>query len=1524
DELASSESDVSVPTSPVDDRYKSCEGYHVVPPPYKGTFMPSKPDLVFHDASTVNETVQDKSKGEPMPTQKEPSFVQTSKHVKTPRTSVKPVEHPTQAENLRKDIPKSRVRHQRPVKHVVNKAHSPIRRPINHIPTPKHRNFHQKVTTVKAKKVNAVQGTKENWIQVSHGLGPQKTLSFLFDVHGNPQQALKDKDVIDSVCSRHMTGKYLISLTLKKLIEDMLHLVGIQKVKINVLFTDTECVVLSSDFKLPDKIHVLLRVLRENNMYNVDIKNVVPSGDLTCLFAKATLDESNLWHRRPGHINFKTMNKLVKDPLGKFDGKADEGFLVGYSVNSKAFRLFNSRTKIVENQPNVVGSGPKWLFDTDTLTQSMNYQPVVAGNQPNHNADPQNTNADAAFDVKENESEVHVSSSSKLSFNNTNRVNAASAPVTAVGPNPTNSTNSFNAASPSDNVVSLNFEIGEKSSFVDPSQYPDDPDMPALEDILYSYDVSAEADFSNLETNIIGSPIPSIRVHKDHPVTQIICDLTLAPQTRSMARMVIEQGGLNQINKDFHTCMFACFLSQEEPKRVIQALKDPSWIEAINKKDKRGIVISNKARLIAQRHTQEEGIDYEEVFAPVARIEAIRLFLAYASFMGFMVYQMDVKSAFLYETIKEEVYVCQPLGFEDPDYPNKVYKVVKALYRLHQTPRACQDKYVAKILRKFGIMDGKLTSTSIDTKKPLLKDPDGEDVDVHIYRYLKGKPHLGLWYPKDYPFNLVAYSDSDYAGASLDRKSTTRVQDAAKVEEDEDDEVSAAPTPPSPILATTLPPPEQEPIPSPPQAQLAQPSSPPQQQPTQTSKSSMTLLNKLIETCATLTRKVAHLEQDKVAQALEIVKLKQRVKKLEKKRRSKHYGLKRGKITELNADEDVTLVDVEMDVDIQGRMEEDVTAVKDTNAAESEPTVFDDEEEKKDLERDKVLQQQFDQKQENIDWNFVVEQMQEKHVDNIKKNQSLKRKPISVAQARKNMIVYLKNMAGYKIQHFKGMTYDQVRPIFEREYNHVQTFLKLDRDEESSKKKAAKETLLQESFKKLRAKVKVLVEALQVKYPLIDWEIYSEGSRTYWRMIRVGGITQAFQSFVDMLKDLDREDLDALLILLEENDAAAEVIKNYYKSCLDVIAFACVILSLLLEDIICAYDCYVNIMWLLGVYNLRVATPRALVHVSDKTNRDALEFKTSCMDCISGIFDLSLLPHHEEGEWVDELVEEVVGLEVDLVIGVMVELMVKVGSQGSDQGNGRNQNGNAINDNNRGDVRNVTDNNDHKGCTYKEFLACNPKEYDGKGGAIVYTRWIEKMESVQDKIRCEVNQKVKYIAGLFFSKALMWWNSDLHTRSRSRCRAGHAAYTDGFHELARLVPHLVTLENKRSESNQTCGRAFMLGTEEARQDPSIVTGSSLAVPMFQHEEDPIECINKAMAFLSAIASRFSPSNNQLRTPSNPRNQATIQDGRVTVQQVQGRQHQSYAGTGNRGIVTTLKGNVATGLSRVVKCYNFQG
>ncbi|GJS28103.1 putative ribonuclease H-like domain-containing protein [Tanacetum coccineum] len=249
-----------------------------------------------------------------------------------------------------------------------------------------------------------------------------------------------------------------------------------------------------------------------------------------------------------------------------------------------------------------------------------------------------------------------------------------------------------------------------------------------------------------------------------------------------------------------------------------------------NKKDERGIVVKNKARLVAQGHTQEEGIDYDEVFAPVTRIKAIRLFLAYASFKDFVVYQMDVKNAFLYGKIEEEVYVYQPPGFEDPHFPDKVYKVEKALYGLHQALRAwyetlltylldngfhrgqidktliikrhkddillvhvkqksggifiSQDKYVAEILKKFDFASVKIASTPMETNKALIKDEEAEDVDVHLYRSMIGPlMYLTASRPdiiftvcacaRDSPFDLESFSDSDYAGASLDRKSTT-------------------------------------------------------------------------------------------------------------------------------------------------------------------------------------------------------------------------------------------------------------------------------------------------------------------------------------------------------------------------------------------------------------------------------------------------------------------------------------------------------------------------------------------------------------------------------------------------------------------------------------------------------------------------------------------------------------------------------------------------------------------------------
>nr|GEY52780.1 hypothetical protein [Tanacetum cinerariifolium] len=306
------------------------------------------------------------------------------------------------------------------------------------------------------------------------------------------------------------------------------------------------------------------------------------------------------------------------DHLDKFDSKDVEGFLVGYSVNSKAFKVFNSRTRKVEenlhfnfleNKPNVAGSGPEWLFDIDLITKSMNYEPVTAGNQSNGNAD---VNAgDIPGDV------------------NTGDIQA---------------TGIFDGAF-------------------------DDRDW------------GVEADTNNLDSFTVVSPIPTTRVHKDHLKEQIIGDPNLNTQTKRMINFSKETAMVNFINKqrrtnhkDFQNYLFACFLSQMEPKTVIQALKDPSWIEAI----------------------QEELLQFkpQDVWTLVdlpygKRTIGLKwVFRNKLDERDFIVYQMDVKSAFLYGKIEEELYVCQPPGFEDPDFPNKVYKVKNALYSLHQVPRA--------------------------------------------------------------------------------------------------------------------------------------------------------------------------------------------------------------------------------------------------------------------------------------------------------------------------------------------------------------------------------------------------------------------------------------------------------------------------------------------------------------------------------------------------------------------------------------------------------------------------------------------------------------------------------------------------------------------------------------------------------------------------------------------------------------------------------------------------------------------
>ncbi|GJY19145.1 putative ribonuclease H-like domain-containing protein [Tanacetum coccineum] len=778
----------------------------------------------------------------------------------------------------------------RPMSYLSKIAHSTVKRPIHKNITFKNCNLNQRVSIVKGKNVNTakpkavvnvVKGNNVNvvkasacWIQVSDSLGPKKKLIFLSNVQGNPQIDLQDQGLIDSGCLRHMTGNmsYLTDYEeidrgyvsfggnpkggkitgrgiiktgnldfenvyfVKELKFNLFSVLQMCEKKNNVLFNDTECIVLSPNFKLTDESYVLLKVPRKNNMYSVDLKNIVPKGGLTCLFAKATSDQSEHWHRRLGHINFKTMNKLVKgnllrglpsklfennqtyvacqkgkqhrasferknrtlieaartmladsklpttfwaeavntgcyvqnkvlvtmphsktpyelflgrkpalsfmkpfgchitilntiDHLGKFDGKADEGFIVS------------------ENIPNITGSGPNWLFDIDTLTKSMNYKPVVTGNQSNGNADPpfsqisKSSQDDGSKPLSDDEKKVDedprkdsesIDQEKDDNVNNTNNVNAASI-----------------------NEVNV---VGGKTSI----ELPLDLNMPKLED--YSI-------FEDVEDVV-------------------------------------------------------------EPKKVIQALQDPSWIEAMqdqllqfklqkvwtlvdlpngkrpigtkwvfrNKKDERGIVIKNKARLVAQGYTQEERINYDEVFGPVTRIEAIRLFLAYASFKVFVVYQMDVKSAFLYDDIifgSTKKSLCTEFEkmmhkkFQMSSIGKLTFFLGLQVNQKEDGIFISQDKYVTEILKKFGFTDVKTASTPMETQKLLLKDEDGKEVDVHLYRSMIGslmyltslRPDIMFAVcacaryqvnPKVSHLHTVKRFFSDDAGTSLDRKSTTR------------------------------------------------------------------------------------------------------------------------------------------------------------------------------------------------------------------------------------------------------------------------------------------------------------------------------------------------------------------------------------------------------------------------------------------------------------------------------------------------------------------------------------------------------------------------------------------------------------------------------------------------------------------------------------------------------------------------------------------------------------------------------
>nr|GFA26665.1 hypothetical protein [Tanacetum cinerariifolium] len=386
-------------------------------------------------------------------------------------------------------------------------------------------------------------------------------------------------------------------------------------------------------------------------------------------------------------------------------------------MSSKAFRVFNKRTRRVEENLHVEfleneaiekASGPNWLFDIDSLTKFMNYVPVDAGTI--------STNLSGIKDAASQEVKKDVSSlryialpnwahDALLEFSLSKPQDHCSTKVSegSGNPNPTASTSN----PPDDQMETLTVE----------TPIPTVNILGVTSNLDESNGV--EADISNMETAITASPIPILRIHKDHPQSQIIGPVDTPIQTRNKSKQTL--------------------IDCPKGVRPIRA----KWVLK-NKKDERGIVIKNKARLVAQGHTLEEGIDYDEVFAPVARIEAIRFFLAYASFMGFTIYYIDVKSAFVYGTINEKVYLCREFeALMHEKFQMSAMGELNFFFGLQVLQKEdgiflSQEKYVGDILKKFRYTDVKSSNTLMDKENPWGKDGTGKDLDLHLCRSMIG------------------------------------------------------------------------------------------------------------------------------------------------------------------------------------------------------------------------------------------------------------------------------------------------------------------------------------------------------------------------------------------------------------------------------------------------------------------------------------------------------------------------------------------------------------------------------------------------------------------------------------------------------------------------------------------------------------------------------------------------------------------------------------------------------------------
>nr|GEV81560.1 putative ribonuclease H-like domain-containing protein [Tanacetum cinerariifolium] len=444
------------------------------------------------------------------------------------------------------------------------------------------------------------------------------------------------------------------------------------------------------------------------------------------------------------------------DQLSKFDRKSYSRFLVRYSLNSKAFRVYYLETKRVEenlhvnfleNKPNVVEKGHAWMFDLDYLTNSMSYEPVLVENQANKSAGPKEANNSAGTQANDDQG----ANSKDIDFHEEHFIlsiwSAYSTTIKSSGDKIKKNID-FKTLPLSTAGPSRTFNDGELS-------YPDDPSMPHLKDIYVSLskgiftdlsydDKGVITDFNNLETTVNVSPTPTTRIHTIHPKTQILGDHMSVVHARSKVdknskahalvyKVVKALYGLHQAPRAWYATL-STFLEKSRYRRG--AIDKTLFI----KQDKKDIMLVQVyVDDIIFGSTNKSWCDeFKEIMKNRSQI----------SFMGELTFflRLQVKQ-------KEDVIFIS------------------------------QDKFVAEILKKFDFLNVKTASTPIETQKPLVKDEEVANVTPksshlqavkRIFRYLKGQPKLGLQYPKVSSFDLEAYLDSDYAGGNLDRKSTTR------------------------------------------------------------------------------------------------------------------------------------------------------------------------------------------------------------------------------------------------------------------------------------------------------------------------------------------------------------------------------------------------------------------------------------------------------------------------------------------------------------------------------------------------------------------------------------------------------------------------------------------------------------------------------------------------------------------------------------------------------------------------------